>query len=147
MPGDGRIRWLTLSGLGLDPREIRRLAGIYDVTELATAVKPLLLQRLLAEADGPVLYLDPDIRIYAPLDEAYARAGEHGIILTPHSMAPYPRDGRQVEAAQILASGVYNLGFIGVSRAAELPVRFFVAGSRFVSAHRNGSAAMGVPPA
>ena len=62
-PGDARIRWLTLAGLGLDPREIRWLAGIYDVTELATAVKPLLLQRLLAEADGPVLYLDPDIRI------------------------------------------------------------------------------------
>jgi glycosyltransferase involved in cell wall biosynthesis len=113
-PSDDRIDWRTLSDLGLDAAEIRRLAGIYDVTELATAVKPLLLRRLLDEAREPVLYLDPDIRIYAPLDEAFRLAREHGIVLTPHSMQPYPRDNRQVEAAQILASGVYNLGFIAV---------------------------------
>ena len=129
-PEDPRIEWRTLGSLGLDAKEIRRLAGIYDVTELATAVKPLLLQQLLARSNEPVLYLDPDIRIYAPLDEAFDRAARHGIVLTPHSMQPYPRDGRQVAASQILASGVYNLGFIGVSRAAQPFLEFWWASTR-----------------
>ena len=41
------IDWRRLSDIGLDPHEIHRLAGIYDVTELSTAVKPLFLRRLL----------------------------------------------------------------------------------------------------
>jgi glycosyltransferase involved in cell wall biosynthesis len=118
-PGDSRIDWRRLSDLGIDQSEVHRLAGIYDVTELATAVKPLLLQALIEERRAPVLYLDPDIRIYAPLDHAVRLAGEHGIVLTPHSMQPYPRDDRQVDAAQILASGVYNLGFIAVGPEAR----------------------------
>ena len=48
--GDRRIAWKRLGDLGLDDGEIRRLAAIYDVTELATAVKPLLLRCLLDEA-------------------------------------------------------------------------------------------------
>src|SRR5882672_2591751 len=53
-PGDARIDWWRLSDIGLERDEIHRLAGIYDVTELSTAVKPLLLRRLLDEGRGEV---------------------------------------------------------------------------------------------
>jgi hypothetical protein len=115
----GAIAWLRLSDIGLDDREIRRLAGIYDVTELATAVKPLLLQRLLDAGDRPVVYLDPDISVYAPLEAVSSAAERHGIVLTPHTTRPFPDDDRQVDGRFILAAGVYNLGFIGVSRSAR----------------------------
>jgi len=118
-PNDDRVEWRRLSDLGLEPREVHRLASIYDVTELATAIKPILLRQLLDEGRSEVLYLDPDIRIYGSLEEAALLARQHGIVLTPHSMLPYPRDGRQVEASLILAVGVFNLGFIGVSVAAR----------------------------
>src|SRR5271163_4389707 len=37
------------------------MAAMYDVTELATAVKPWLLQHLLDDGHGtPVAYFDPD---------------------------------------------------------------------------------------
>ena len=49
--------------LGIERRELHRMATIYDVTEMATSLKPRLLQRLLASGDEPVCYLDPDIEV------------------------------------------------------------------------------------
>ena len=117
-PEDDRIDWRRLGDLGLDPIEIRRLAGIYDVTELSTAVKPVLLRRMLEEGRTAVVYLDPDIRIYDAIEEAGTLAERHSIILTPHMMRPFPRDGRRVDEFFVLAAGVYNLGFIGVGASA-----------------------------
>src|SRR3954447_25784138 len=56
---DDRVRWLRLSEIGLDRAEQHRLAAIYDVTELSTAVKPILLRRLLDQGFAEVVYLDP----------------------------------------------------------------------------------------
>src|SRR5262249_60893457 len=89
-----------------------------DLTELATAVKPLLLRQLLDEGRETVVYLDPDICVYAPLDEVASLARLHGIVITPHTMEPFPRDERRVDGFFILAAGVYNLGFIGVDASA-----------------------------
>src|SRR3954465_4738201 len=64
VPADGPIVWRRLRDIALEEAEIRRLAGIYDVRELSTAVKPLLLRHLLDAGAGAVIYLDPDIRVY-----------------------------------------------------------------------------------
>ncbi len=45
---DRRVEWWRLTDLGLDTAAIHCLAGIYDVTEFSTSVKPLFLQRLTA---------------------------------------------------------------------------------------------------
>ena len=37
-------------------------------------------------------------------------AAEHGIVLTPHVLEPMPRDGQRPSEADIMASGVFNLG-------------------------------------
>jgi glycosyltransferase involved in cell wall biosynthesis/SAM-dependent methyltransferase len=118
-PAEASVEWLRLADIGLDHAEIRRLAGIYDVTELATAVKPVLLRHLLDGGASEVIYLDPDIRIYTPLDEVARLAAAHGIVLTPHSMHPYPDDERQIDGFFVLAAGVYNLGFIGIGASAR----------------------------
>ena len=68
------FRCLRLSDIGLPREEIARLAAIYDVTELATAVKPQLLTHLLGEGATDVIYLDPDIKIYGSLELAVAAA-------------------------------------------------------------------------
>lgn len=117
--GDPRIDCRRLRDLGLDRAEIRRLAGIYDVTELATAVKPLLLRKLLDEGRPSIIYLDPDIRIYDSIEDVSRLAAEHGIVLTPHTMHPYPQDERQVDGFFVLAAGVYNLGFVAVAPSAR----------------------------
>jgi len=108
---------LRLDDLELGPGEARRMASIYDVLELATAVKPWLLRRLLS-AGTAAMYLDPDMVVYAPLDDLGDLAREGGLVLTPHATSPVPRDGRLVEETSLLAAGVYNLGFCCVSERA-----------------------------
>jgi glycosyltransferase involved in cell wall biosynthesis/2-polyprenyl-3-methyl-5-hydroxy-6-metoxy-1,4-benzoquinol methylase len=115
---DDREAGLTchrLGDIGLSAREIAQLASIYDVTELATAVKPQFLRFLLADGRDHVLYLDPDIKVYDSLEHAAQLTREHGIVLTPHMMRPLPRDGRRIDDAHILSSGIFNLGFIGLA--------------------------------
>jgi hypothetical protein len=118
-PGDERITWWRLADLGLDAAEIHRLAGIYDVTELATAVKPILLQRLLERDAAAVVYLDPDIACYDSIASVAPLAVTHGIVLTPHTTQPFPKDDRQVDGYFVLSAGVYNLGFIAVAPSAR----------------------------
>ena len=104
---------LTIDQIGLPDPE--RMAAWYDVMELSTAVKPWLLRTLL-ERPGydSVVYLDPDIRIFKPLEEIERRLGSHDVVLTPHFDKPLPRDGRKPAEEDILIAGSYNLGFIGL---------------------------------
>jgi hypothetical protein len=101
---------LTVPGAG----ELDRLRSIYDVTELCTAVKPLVLAHLLDAGAEVACYLDPDIVVHAPLAGLDARAAAHEVVLTPHVLAPMPDDGRGISERTILLSGAFNLGFVAV---------------------------------
>ena len=117
---DARFRSLGLSDVLPDRDERERLAFIYDVMELATAVKPLLLRKLLQEEGvDAVLYFDPDIQIFDSVEGLSQAAREHGIALVPHVVAPIPDDGLGITDLEVLRAGVYNLGFIGVGRGTE----------------------------
>ena len=61
-----------------------------------------------------IVYLDPDIRLYAPITEVFEAVREHGLVLNPHNTEPMPRDGRWPNEQDILIAGAYNLGFIGL---------------------------------
>ena len=52
---------------------------------------------------------------YDRLDEIDGLTREHGLVLIPHITSPLPRDGKRPSEADILISGTYNLGFLGVS--------------------------------
>ena len=110
---------LRLNDIGLNRAEIGQLAAIYDVTELATAVKPPFLRHLLADNRSDIVYLDPDIKVFDSLEDVSRLARQHSIVLTPHTMDSLPRDGRKIDLFQILAAGVYNLGFIAVGPGSE----------------------------
>ncbi len=95
-----------------------RLATIYDLVELATAVKPLLLKALLADAEQAA-YLDPDTYVTSPMVELSPdlEATDGGILLTPHFLDPVP-PGAELTEGHLLTVGVYNLGFCAVDRRA-----------------------------
>jgi hypothetical protein len=132
--------WLLLSdeeppGFTVDPRSpnfdhvvrITQLIEPYgrswifehDVVELCTAVKGPMLHRLLPDGDA-VIYLDPDVALFAPLTEVVTLLDRHSIILTPHVLSPEP-DYETVPHNEIgsLRHGTYNLGFIAVRNRAE----------------------------
>jgi SAM-dependent methyltransferase len=100
----------------LDIEHFERMAALYDVLELSTAVKPWLLRHLLNVRGCQTLaYLDPDIQLFDRLDELEALLHEHRLVVTPHLTAPMPRDGRKPSETDILIAGTYNLGFIGLA--------------------------------
>jgi len=91
----------------------------YDVMELSTAVKPYLLQWLFRRGHDKVLYLDPDIWVFAPLHDLFAWLDEADVLLAPHLTGPLG-DGKYPDERDILLSGTYNLGFLGIARAPQV---------------------------
>ena len=99
---------------------LRVQAMQYELLELNTNVKPSFLKYLLTRygMDG-VVYLDPDIFVYAPLQPVFA-ALETGAtaVLTPHMTTPV-YDGKEPAEQDLLYNGTYNLGFLAVGAGAE----------------------------
>jgi hypothetical protein len=93
------------------PDELARLRFRYDLLELATAVKPRCFARHFEEGAAQVVYLDPDIELFRPLEElrALLARGATGV-LTPHVLAPLPRDGAQPDDLTLLRAGVHTSG-------------------------------------
>jgi hypothetical protein len=92
----------------------------YTILELNTAVKPWGFEKLLMQ-DGydAVIYLDPDIVAYRDMHELDKLMETDGaIVLTPHITAPIWDDKKPGEL-NILQGGVYNLGFIAVSKGVQ----------------------------
>jgi glycosyltransferase involved in cell wall biosynthesis/SAM-dependent methyltransferase len=121
-PGEIASDGYEISGphrLNVDPQDFQRMAIIYDVTELSTSLKPWVLESLLDAGEESVMYLDPDIAVYAPLGKIDVLVREHGIVLTPHTTVPMSRDGLRPTEADLMAAGTFNLGFIAVDKSAR----------------------------
>lgn len=101
------------AAFGISEDDYFRMATAYSVTELATSVKPYLLRELRRDHEVAI-YLDPDIRVFAPMPETAELATAHSIVLTPHFLSPLPQDGKEPDDAVIMGTGIFNLGFIGV---------------------------------
>ncbi len=115
---DAAFTPVMLGEIGL--RDVRVEAMKYDILELNTNVKPTFLKHLMrAYALDAVVYLDPDIFVYAPLDPVFAAldAGASAV-LTPHMTTPV-LDGRSPSEQDLLYNGTYNLGFIAVKHSGE----------------------------
>ncbi|MGB8861570.1 MAG: glycosyltransferase [Ilumatobacteraceae bacterium] len=106
---------VAITQIDFGPEGFEHMATGYDVTEFATAVKPFALRHFLQTSDC-VLYLDPDIELYAPLHPIVASTRARGVSLTPHCLQPIRRDGCQPSEPGLLAAGVYNLGYVGVAQ-------------------------------
>lgn len=116
LPGLGTV---VLPGdLVLPEGEWRDMATIYTVIELATAAKPAMLSHLL-DRDATAMYLDPDIVVYQPLWPCFEAAAARAIALTPHCLAPVPRDGLSPSETMLMHAGIFNLGFIAVGQRAR----------------------------
>ncbi|TMK98959.1 MAG: methyltransferase domain-containing protein [Actinobacteria bacterium] len=109
---------VTIPQLGIERFE--RMAALYTVLELATAVKPWLLRHLLAQnGTERVVYLDPDIQVFDSLQEVDELLREHHLVINPHLTEPMPRDSLRPSETDILIAGAYNLGFVGLAAGRE----------------------------
>lgn len=87
----------------------------YNIMEFNTALKPFMILYLLGLGFDAVLYFDPDIEVFAPLDVLLdpLRAG-FSFVLTPHICQPAEGDTFPNDFG-IMRAGIYNLGFLGVA--------------------------------
>ncbi|RAP40743.1 hypothetical protein BYZ73_13295 [Rhodovulum viride] len=116
------MRIEPLEALGIPALE--RMIRSYNITELCTAIKPYCFLREFAQAGGEdptphVIYLDPDIEVFSPLNEV-AEALDAGAqaVLTPHVL--HPAERAEFEDDHFLRFGAYNLGFIALRNTPEV---------------------------
>ncbi len=107
---------IAVEALGIP--ELSTFIYQYSILELNTAIKPYLIEKLLARGYRKVIYFDPDIRVYRSLEPLLELLEQHTAILTPHLTAPLDDDGWPSEL-NILQAGSYNLGFIALSNSEE----------------------------
>jgi len=112
----GAIEWWGVDKVCEFVDEFFTMATLYDVTEFATALKPFVARQLLSEADV-VLYIDPDIVVYDSLDVLFNASADQGVSLTPHCLEPMRRDSLTPSEHDIMQSGIYNLGYVGVGQS------------------------------
>lgn len=101
----------------LDIPQWRGWAFCHSLVELATAIKPFALARLLQEpAAVKAIYLDPDMVLFSRLDDILAALDGANILLTPHQNRPEESLSAVMDnEISSLKHGVYNLGFVGVA--------------------------------
>jgi hypothetical protein len=98
--------------------DINQLCLKFNIAELCTTVKPFIFQYFFKQYNQ-VVYLDPDIKVYAPLTECWDALQKYTFVLTPHLMNPID-DGNAPSDLDTLRTGIFNLGFIGLAKGNEL---------------------------
>lgn len=94
--------------------EFEDMAMRYDIVELNTAVKPFYFKFFLGKGQYErLIYMDPDIEVFAPFTELANKLSTHEIVITPHFFSPINDDKWQAEE-DFLNAGIYNLGFIAI---------------------------------
>lgn len=117
-PSEECFATVRLDEIGI--RDVEAMIYRYTLLELSTAVKPFFLEYLFQHFDCEKLcYVDPDIYFYEPIDGIWDLLDSYGVVLTPH-LLDFLDDEFWPNELDILRSGSYNLGFIGLSRHPEL---------------------------
>jgi glycosyltransferase involved in cell wall biosynthesis len=89
----------------------------YTQLELNTAVKPWAFRYLFDSGYDRVIFFDPDINVYAPLQPLLQKLDTSDVLLTPHLTGRLD-DDRHPSELEILQSGTYNLGFLALAAGA-----------------------------
>ena len=83
--------------------EFTSIAFKYNILELNTGIKPSFLKHLFCKGVKKLIYLDPDIQIYKPLDEIFSILDQREVVLTPHITCPLPLEKRTREQIFLLS--------------------------------------------
>lgn len=116
---------LRVNELQLPPVEIDNFRFAYDLTEVSTAYKPWTIDVVARRSGYDVFYIDPDIQFFGPMTDLLEAVKKHELVLTPHVLHPMKRDGCQPSESDIMGSGIYNLGFLGVNHGANRVIEWW----------------------
>lgn len=103
------LRAVSLEGISIG--SLHELAFGLRREQLAVAAKPAVMAHLLDKGFDAVIYIDPDMLVTSEFGSIIETVASSSVTLTPHLLDEAPRE----RELQILLSGTYNAGFIGVS--------------------------------
>ena len=98
---------------------IEEMIERYNIVELNTAIKPYCVDYFFNLGYQKVIYIDPDIQFFNTIQKVDSLLESWDIILTPHTMTPFPDDGLQQDCKQIMQVGMNNCGFIAFKYSQE----------------------------
>jgi len=101
--------------------DLKRWLFKHSVVELCTAVKGLACKYILDnyQCDN-VMFFDPDIAIFSPLDELINNFEDSDILITPHQLSPEKIPSAIIDnEICLLRHGTFNLGFLGIKNSPE----------------------------
>jgi hypothetical protein len=116
-PAKESFELVTLDQLKIP--ELRRFLFHYSRQEVSYAATPFLLHHLLERGFDGAIFLKQESLVTAPFYDVLQRAAASSILLTPHLLGPLEGEGRFRRELNILQSGVYNGGFVGVAATTE----------------------------
>lgn len=82
-------------------------------------IKPLVLKTLMEEGWQSIIFLDPDSLVMSSLDEIIDVVSNNSLTLTPHILKLVEENTIENFDKILLNSGMYNAGFIGLSKSEE----------------------------
>lgn len=97
------------------------MAFVYDVTEFCTALKAACFKHGFADGYDRCIYMDPDIFVTGDLGHVVRALDDCAILMTPHLCLPATGEGPRSDRG-ILATGIYNLGFLALRRTEDTRV-------------------------
>jgi hypothetical protein len=100
--------------------------------ELSYAATGLLLAHLLESGLRRIVFLKQETLVLGPIDTLFDALDRHSIVLTPHLLDPLESDDGAARELNVLQSGVFNGGVVGISATAS--------GRRFVEWWRDRTA-------
>ncbi len=109
---DAGIEWFGAADLQI--AGWKRFAFQYTAFELSCALKPIAMRHVIDQGYAEVVYLDADMRLFGPLIEVFDALEKDSIVLTPHLLKPFPRDGARPSEDLFLLAGTFNTGFVAV---------------------------------
>jgi hypothetical protein len=110
---------LLPSDLNIQASWLKEMNSYYDAMELATSLKPFLLDTLLEVGVETVTFLDPDILLFSELTDGIEAAIDCGIALTPHRLTPSNIYDPEFSETSFLQYGIFNLGYITVGQKSK----------------------------
>lgn len=104
--------WLT----DLDLPRLERFRFHHPQQAFSYACTPFLIAWLLAQGLERVVYFKQETLVLDDLSPLFERLGESPLVMTPHLVEPLSGPDAAARELNILQSGVYNVGVLGVGQ-------------------------------
>ncbi len=104
----------------LNISEFSQMCEAYDVFELNCALKVFFAIHAFKKYKAEkVIFLDSDMLVFSSLHFVENELEKKSILLTPHILTPFKKDGKRPFEREMLKNGVFNGGFFAVKNNEE----------------------------